>query len=259
MNMLKATLFQVLSSTTALYCLTAVTSLASEFPQIESVTAKAYDSSGNLLYTEESTQTLKNGQVANIKSEYFNTEGKKIADLTSEFKSDSYLADYQYADHRIESLSGISLQDGEKSAELFIKKDKSKKDADRKKMQLKGEMLSIPGVENFVRNFVENKLKNNSKEKASVRFVIPDRLDDVGFRLYAESEKDSVVHLKLEPESFFIRMFAPSITIDYDKNIKHIISYKGPSHVFDDNGKCQKVSLAFQYKKSTQTEVAKNP
>ncbi len=232
--------------------------LSSKVARSESYTyqAQAKDESGKVVYTEKASVTAHQGHTQAIKTEYFSSDGKKVGEMNSKFKNHPYLSDFYFSDHRAPFFGGMKIDHSKKSAEIFSKGSTTAK-FEKKSIDMQNEMMAFPGVQSFIADYVDQVEKTKKTDKATIRFVIPQRNDDYGFKVSVADEKNlnsKTIKLKLEAQSFFIRLFAPKIEIEFDKTKKRIVSYKGPSIVSNDKGKCQNVQITYQYK-----DVAEQP
>jgi hypothetical protein len=64
---------------------------------------------------------------------------------------------------------------------------------------------------------------------------------------YLGEEAGQYVSLKVDIQNPFLRLFAPSLKIQYDPKTRHLLKYEGLSNIPNDNGKIQNVTITYDY------------
>ncbi len=231
--------------------LTSLICMSSKLARAESYSykANALDDHGKIIYVEKSTVEREQGRTKSVKSEYYTEDGKKIGEMKAFFKSHPYLSDFYFADFRSPFYGGMNINKEKKSADI-LGKEKTEDKYKKKSIDTLDEMMSFPGVHEFVADYISELERTQKIEKKTVRFVIPQENDDFGFKVYLSDEnslKTNNVKVAMEAKSPFIKLFAPKIEIEFDKVKKRFVSYKGPSIVNNEKGKCQVVSKRYEY------------
>lgn len=230
---------------TSLICLSSKVARA----EIYTYKANALDDHGKIIYVEKSTVERDQGRTKSVKSEYFAEDGKKIGEMKSYFKSHPYLSDFYFADFRSPFYGGMNVNGANKTGDI-LGKEKTEDKYKKKSIDVITDMMTFPGVSEFVADYIEEIIKTNKVEKKTVRFVIPQENDDFGFKISVSDEaslKTNLVKVALEAKSPFIKLFAPKIEIEFDRTKRRIAHYKGPSIVNNEKGKCQVVSKRYEY------------
>lgn len=186
-------------------------------------------------------------------------DGKEIARLDSDFSpyAAGFLPSYHFVDLRTQRESGLNwiapiptTPDGEGLIEMFRKKtadDAMKKDT----MKVKAGMVTEEGIFFYIMDRMQ---EIATPDGAKVRILLPARLDDVGLRIrIKEPSKEKapkmtqIETLKIDIDNWFLRIFVPSIEVDYDLVQKRILEYRGVSDINTDDDKVQQVKVHFSY------------
>ncbi len=78
-----------------------------------------------------------------------------------------------------------------------------------------------------------------------MKLIFPSKLDYYSFRIRPLESEDTILLLRLEFDSWFIRLFAPHLDITYNKSTKKIVQYYGPSNILDESGEIQNVHIFY--------------
>lgn len=78
-------------------------------------------------------------------------------------------------------------------------------------------------------------------------FVIPSRLQLVAFRIRHTPEGQSPRghRFTVSVDNAFLRLLAPQLVVEYDRQTRALLSYAGPSNVNDERNKSQTVTIRF--------------
>ena len=80
-----------------------------------------------------------------------------------------------------------------------------------------------------------------------MKLIFPSRLDYYSFRIRPMASTESMLKLRLEFDSWIIRLFAPHLSIAYDKKKRKIVEYFGPSNILTDKGEIQNVYIFYEW------------
>jgi hypothetical protein len=108
-------------------------------------------------------------------------------------------------------------------------------------------MMAGAGSFFFIRDHLDALIEGRMEK---VRFVVPSRLTEYGFRIYAISGREAgepVMKLRLEIDNWFIRLFAPHVEFDYDKVNRRLQRFRGPTNIVDPEGSLEKARIDFEY------------
>jgi hypothetical protein len=200
----------------------------------------------DILYVEKHKLQLdKDGKILTADTSYESSDGKLLAKMSSDF-STSLTAPA----HFIENLTdgnrhGIRYENSEL---VLFNQDKDKKE-EIKKVSQKSKDIKFVGCQGLNYFILQNLEDVISKKKIKVRFLIPGLLDYYDFELeYKKQDESGTVDFELHADSFFIRLFAPTFYLTYNKNTKRLISFDGLSNIKDPkSNKLQVVKISYEY------------
>jgi hypothetical protein len=79
-----------------------------------------------------------------------------------------------------------------------------------------------------------------------MKLIFPSKLDYYSFRIRPLDTTENILRLRLEFDSWIIRLFAPHLDITYDKKKRKIVEYFGPSNILTDKGEIQNVYIFYE-------------
>lgn len=188
----------------------------------------SYDETHKITFTD-------GGKILLTETTYFK-DGKKIAYLYNNYENHPYVPVHKFEDYRFNYSYGIKVKDAKK----YIMYNKDKKDEKTEGFEINKNSISSQGFNTYLSKKL-NKVENDEV----FDFIIPGKMTRVDFRVKKKS-KDDKIRFILEADSFFIRLLAPKMTIDYSKDGK-IRYYNGPSNLPDENEESQNVEITYQY------------
>lgn len=190
-----------------------------------------------LLYTEKHTAFYQDGVLQKSTNDYFDPEGKKFAELNSDYTMSVLLPTYSFRDFRKDHEEGVLFEDGE----YFIYKKEKNKSLKKKKIKKTENLFSCQGWHYYL---IEN-LKEIEEKALKMRLIFPSKLDYYFFRAKSKRSDENSLTIRLEFQNWFIRLFAPYLEITYDKKSKNIKSFYGASNILTDKGKLQNVYIDY--------------
>ena len=69
------------------------------------------------------------------------------------------------------------------------------------------------------------------KDLVKLNLILPSRLDFYGFRARLIKAEGNLLHLRIELDSWLLRLFADHLSITYDKEKKKLVYYSGLSNI----------------------------
>mmetsp|Transcript_14813 Transcript_14813/g.23501 ORF Transcript_14813/g.23501 Transcript_14813/m.23501 type:complete len:303 (-) Transcript_14813:88-996(-) len=90
-----------------------------------------------------------------------------------------------------------------------------------------------------------------STKPQMIHLAFPAHLTAYPFALKREWKRGDLLKLSMSFDSWFISYFAPKIYLTYDIRRRRLVSFTGPSHVYDDNGKLQNVHVTYKQSHAT--------
>jgi len=198
---------------------------------------KAIDDNGKVAYNEEHKVTFNDtGKILLTETTYF-YEGKKIAYLYNNYENHPYVPTHKFEDFRFNYDYGLKFTDDKKKVVMYYN---DKEDKKKEEIELEKNSFSSQGFNTyFSQNLAE------VKDGKVFDFIIPGKMTRVDFKV-SPKKKDKLYRFILEADSFFIRLLAPTMTIDYsaDGRIRY---YKGPSNLPAKDEGVLNVEITYQY------------
>eukprot|EP00467_Chlorarachnion_reptans_P012592 CAMPEP_0114499954 /NCGR_PEP_ID=MMETSP0109-20121206/7698_1 /TAXON_ID=29199 /ORGANISM="Chlorarachnion reptans, Strain CCCM449" /LENGTH=439 /DNA_ID=CAMNT_0001677567 /DNA_START=65 /DNA_END=1384 /DNA_ORIENTATION=- len=85
----------------------------------------------------------------------------------------------------------------------------------------------------------------HTKGTRKIHLAFPAHLATYPFALKKEWRKGDLLKLSLSFDSWIVSFFAPKIFLTYDLRRRKLLSFTGPSHIYDENGKIQNVHVTY--------------
>lgn len=209
---------------------------------------------GKVVYTETHTVTWddKTGEVLEALTEYVNPEGKPLATLKSDFRPSITNPAHEMVDHRDGRRYGVRYEGTQP-----IMWDQKKGEKERtEKVDVKDLDGRLPIGSQGLHYYMRTRLKEYQDKKLNIALLIPGKLDWFGFLVEYKGEKKGRWEYYAKAQSFFLRMFAPSLTVWYTPD-GQLMEFEGPSNVNDDKGDIQNVKIVYQYPAESAAPAAK--
>ena len=206
-----------------------LTSLRAPEISTDNYTGYAYGTD-RLVYTEEFTDHLVDGQLVETLTDYFDPQHKKIAKRTLDFRKSKFAPDFQTEDLRSGYLEGSEMIGTQ--VRLFNRRSRSAK-VDEKIMSIPQPIVVDGGFNQFMK---ANWSALENGEIVTFHFAIPARLDYFTLRAMKVESDDKEMKVRVEPGKALLRLLATPIDVRYSKNTRRILSYEGQSNISDENG-----------------------
>lgn len=206
----------------------------------------AMNEKGDVAYLEKHTIKMKGFQILNLKTEYSTAEKKSFGVLESDFTKNENLPDYTFSDSRYDVRAG-SVLDTEQKFVTAYGKGSVDKEVEKKKFKVTDKLLTGQGLHSYItRNM---KMLMGLKKPHEIQFLIPLRMDTYSFRIrnHAQDEINKTVTFRIEFDSWFMRLLAPSIDVQYNYENRRLMMFHGPSNIVADRGKIQTVKIKYKY------------
>ena len=201
----------------------------------------AYDKNGKIIYKEKHSVEKENGFIKKVTTDYFNSEDKKIAQLTSSFNGNLFLPDSYFKDLRSNYTEETKLEGEQYIVKTRVEGSKVK----TTKIKIKSNMVSGQGFHNFV---LKNYELLGSGKKVEINFIIPSMRDYFGFEISSmPNEKPGQSIFRLEISNWLLSLIASEIKVTYEDTTKNLIIFNGLSNVKDDKGDQYNANIIYQY------------
>jgi hypothetical protein len=206
----------------------------------ETIIAKAFidKDKKKLAYTEKHTAIYKNGKLQTSTNDYFDLNGNKIAELNSDYTKSLMMPTYLFQDLRTGRKEGLRWDGGKY---LIFRQEKEKSEKVKPLVNVEN-VFSCQGWHYYL---IAN-LNQLKKRPIKMKLIFPSRLDYYSFRIRPLETTEDRLKLRLEFDSWIIRLFTPHLDITYDRNKRKIVAYYGPSNILDDKGEIQNVYIYYE-------------
>jgi len=210
-------------------------------PYGETFIGKAVNGEGALEYIEHHYLEYENGKINESRTIYYDPHHRKIGHLISEYSQGPQFGSYDFRDFRAEYQDGAKVTP--RRIQLF-KKEGSKENAEESYLPRDTDQIVGQGIHHFI---VDNLEAISRGEIIHVKMVLPSRLDQYEFRIRKRNLEGDTLHVRLEIDNWFLRLFAPHIDCDYDMKTRRLLRYEGISNLTDGSGKHAKVVITYSY------------
>lgn len=197
--------------------------------------------SGKAVYTERHQITTGNdGRNRRIRSEYTRPSGEVFATKVTDFSKNPLLPDVVFEDRRFGLKEELILED--KGKTLLIRRNQTGAKTEETRLQTRPDMVAGQGFDNFLKIHFDDL---QSKERP-ISFVVPPKMDFFRFDAIALPTESERVRFRLRASSFLLRLFADSIEVEYDRDTRRLLTYRGLSNLDSDDGKAQSVLIRYK-------------
>lgn len=198
---------------------------------------------GLFAYAEEHQNVFNpHGDLVSTLTQYFDSNHKLFAEMRSDYPAHFALPNTFFHDFR------NGAQDGSRwtpsGLELFTKDH----------LGAPTRLKTFTHLENRVvgqgfNHFLKTKFTElDDRQIVRVILQLPLRLNEYSFRVRkVETPEPNRLRLKLEADSWFLRLIAPSVTLEYAKAEGRLLRYEGRSNIVDSRGIEQDVIILFHY------------
>jgi len=203
-------------------------------------------SGGKVVYIEKHRLELDaSGKLLTAKTRYESPDGKPIAELESDFTRSLMVPDHVMRDLRTGGEEGLRR---EGAALILFDRVKGKDERTRTLTSKDAEQRILVGCQGL-NYYVLNNLDSFSGETVvPLRFLIPGKLDYYDFDMReVESPDKNLAEFEIKIRNWFLKLFAPSLRVRYDRATKRIVWYEGISNLLSDSGSNQKVEIEYRY------------
>lgn len=223
-----------------------ISSTAEAQTQREHYSSVAKSLSGEIVYKESHEALFSTpSKIKEAKTLYLFPDGRKMAELKSNFEKLVTAPEYEFTDFRDNSSHGLELRD---DAFVLWKKDAGKpreeKSFPKKKFDTDTLVVGCQGLHYYL---ITNLESVKERKTIPVKYLIPGKLDYFSFTLKYEGENEDTVHLSLKIDSLFLRIFTSSLNLKYSKKDRRLLEYSGLSNIPGPTGELQNVTIAYDY------------
>lgn len=195
-------------------------------------TGYAYEPSNNALLYSEQHKILfdENGQRQHCTVNYFDPNGKRIAEKTLTYDSSGYLPNFDFIDLRSNQLIKVEKKKGYVSIEQGVMESLMQ---DQVPLLDDIPLIADAGFDVFMNQNWDELIEG---KKAEVEFLAVTRGRFVTFEIERTRIQESSIHFRLSPANFVIAMLVDPILLEYDLNTGRILRYSGLTNLEMVNG-----------------------
>lgn len=225
-------------------CLTIFTSLLSA-EETQSRVGYAYDKENEqLLYSENHYEFYNEGMVLRSRVVYKDAAEKVIANKTVDFSRNLFMPEFNLRNSETGHVEKTRFINNEYEVTFISLESEVEKNA---RLTYPINAISDAGFDNFI---IKHWAELNKGEVFKREFLIPSMLDFITFRIYQDAvineQGESLRVINIEPDSFFIRAFAGTTKLFYEKEKPKLKRFDGVSNMRDSNG--DNYSVIIKYK-----------
>lgn len=224
----------------ALACVLTAWPASSEDRRLQPFAGEAFGRDGRLRYVESHAfePTATGFRQATT---YRDAGGREIGRMEADYSDHRFAPRYRMVDLRHDSEEVVRRDGSLVHVEV--------REGDRvrtKTLQLTSgrELIVGPGFNEFIAANWDALLAG---ETLVSDFVIPSRLQMVAFRIRhtPRGDSDSTHRFTVSADNAFLRMLAPELVVEYDRETRALAAYDGPSNVNDERNRSQTVAIRF--------------
>lgn len=183
------------------------------------------------------------------KTRYESSDGKLIAELNSDFRNSLTAPEHTIKDLRSGGVQGVR-RNGSKF--VLFDQEEGKVEKNRVLEEKDADGRLFVGCQGLNYYLLANLEPLEPGKKLLLRFLIPGKLDYYDFDLSEISRpEDNIAEYEIAINNWFLKIFAPTLRVKYDRKLKRIIWYEGISNIKSDKGENQKVQIEYEYEKGT--------
>jgi hypothetical protein len=218
--------------------------------EIQTVIGRAYNDNGELEYLEQHSVQYDNDRIVAIKTVFLNPEFELIGELVSDFSKGPQHGRYSFADHRHQYRDGAQVT---MDRIKLYHRESPEHALKTKVLPLTNNQLFGPGLNMFILANIDAIVGG---EKFRMKLVLPSKLDHYNVCIRKTRVNQERVHIRIEMESWFLKLFAPHLDLQYDLESKRLLHYSGISLIANARGDNFHVSVSYDYE-TQQSMLAK--
>jgi hypothetical protein len=199
---------------------------------------------GEIAYIEEHRMIYENGRPQRNETRYRDADGQEIAVLTSNFTANPYVPNYAFEDRRFGRQDGTFV-DGS-WVKIYGRTDQNAP-VQQDMVRLRDNMVTGQGLHMYLRDHLDELAEGDAIQQ--VRFLVPLEGRDFTFRIRRLDQpvESGTVAFAIEADSWFLRWFAPTLEVHYDRNSRRLLSYQGASNLLGADRDVQNVTITYRY------------
>jgi hypothetical protein len=211
-----------------------------------------------ILYREDHTLTMKDGQPIERTTLYYDADNQLFAEKNNRYRSqfnnpDSNNADSNNADSDNPATPDFMLTDDRYGYSESMEQDGKRWRVEYKEPKESGnKILSKPdytpvidaGFDEFVRAHWNDLMKGDT---VNFSFAVPSRLEWIDFRLIPLAQKDGTLTVEMRLKSRWIAWLLDPVFLSYDIKSKRLLTYRGLTNIRTIDGDGIKAEIRYEY------------
>lgn len=212
--------------------------------KVETLQGKAFKDS-NLVYTEDHTSRFTDqGRVLEASTIYKDPSGKAIAEIRSDFSKSLSAPAHDFKDLRFKQRYGIRYE-GDK---VIMYVQEGEESEQTKVVPVDDKRALLVGCQGLAYYFRDNLDDLKKSKLVPILFLIPGKLETYNFELvYKNTDANGLAIFEIHIKNWFLRLFAPKLTLHYDTLKGRLLKYEGLSNLYDDKKQMQNVKIDYIY------------
>ena len=205
--------------------------------------AYALDDPTTLIYREEHQLQLRNGLPYQREVNYFDAEGKKIAQKENRYFNNAAAPDFRLHDLR-NNYREQALYNDDGSLTLSLQESDGQEWQKSRIKNLPDNLIIDAGFDEFVRRHWQALLAG---DQVNFSFASAARQDLVSFRLQKTSANEQQLVLSMRLQSRLLSWLLDPIELTYERPTQRLLRYRGLSNILDEQGNSYKADIRYQY------------
>jgi hypothetical protein len=217
------------------------TGASSPAPLPEPFAGEALDRRGRIVYREYHEFVPAGGAGYRSVTVYRDATGRKIGLMEADYATSPFAPDYRMVDFRFDSEQRVRREGNR----IHVRSRTGSKEESKVLEARPGRDLVIgPGFNELIKVRWRALLAGDT---LTCDFVIPSRMQLVTFRIRHVPDRSSAsaARFRVEVDNMLLRLVAPALEVEYDRDSRRLLAYEGPSHVTGDADEARHVLIRF--------------
>ena len=215
--------------------------IGSLFAEVKWVYGRAMNADGELEFMEEHIVEYQGEQIVASKTIYYDADFNKIGEQVSDFEHGPQFGSYEFIDERLQYLDGARVMPNQI---LIYCQDTGGGNIKKKSLRRDSRQIVGQGFHQFIVANLDSLVQD---EVISAKLVLPAQLDQFDIRISKHQIADNRIHVRIDLNNWFLRLFTPHLEAEYDLTTRRLISYRGLSMIADKAGKTMEVAVFYDY------------
>ena len=211
-----------------------------------------------ILYREDHTLTMKDGQPIERTTLYYDADNQLFAEKNNRYRSQFNNSDSNNSDSSNTGSDNSATPDFMLTDDRYGYSESMEKDGKRWRVEYKepeesgNKILSKPdytpvidaGFDEFVRAHWNDLMEGDT---VNFSFAVPSRLEWIDFRLIPLAQKDGTLTVEMRLKSRWIAWLLDPVFLTYDIKSKRLLTYRGLTNIRTMNGDGIKAEIRYTY------------